>query len=93
LWRRTSICSPLEDTLATAPKGLLRRTILLDPIREDTPKRMAEYVKRHPGQIVAIRIHCNRRIDEVPITSGSSDHPTFARECPADVTRLTTSTA
>src|SRR3954453_2475591 len=60
----------LEHTLETAPKGFLKGTILLDPVREDTPARMAEYVKRHSGQIVAMRIHCTRGPDVPPTTSG-----------------------
>ena len=60
----------LEYTLDQAPKGFLKGTILLDPILNETPARMAEYVKRHPGQIIALRIHCTRRADESPTTDG-----------------------
>jgi predicted TIM-barrel fold metal-dependent hydrolase len=60
----------LEHTLNAEPKGFLKGTILLDPILDDTPARMAEYVKRHPGQIVAMRIHCTRGKGDAPTTSG-----------------------
>jgi predicted TIM-barrel fold metal-dependent hydrolase len=60
----------LEHTLDSAPKGFLKGTLLLDPILDETPKRMTEYVKRHRGQIVAMRIHCTRGRDVAPTTSG-----------------------
>ena len=60
----------LEYTLDKAPKGFLKGTILLDPTLENTPTRMAEYVKRHPKQIIALRIHCTRPRDQPPTTSG-----------------------
>lgn len=60
----------LEYTLTHAPRGFLKGTILLDGTREDTPKRMADYVKRYPGQIVALRIHCTRARNAAPTTDG-----------------------
>lgn len=60
----------LEFTLEHAPKGFLKGTILLDPIREDTPRRMEELVKRHPKQIVGLRLHSTRGRDEAPTTGG-----------------------
>ena len=39
------------------PRGLFKGTCLFDPIDPATPKRMQEIVKRHPGRIVALRIH------------------------------------
>jgi predicted TIM-barrel fold metal-dependent hydrolase len=60
----------LQHTLEHAPKGFLKGTLLMDPTLEATPERMAGYVKRHPGQIVAMRIHCTRRLDEAPTVTG-----------------------
>jgi L-fuconolactonase len=60
----------VEHTLSAAPKGFLKGTLLLDPVRDDTPRRMAEYVKRRPGGFVALRIHCTRGKDIAPTTSG-----------------------
>jgi predicted TIM-barrel fold metal-dependent hydrolase len=60
----------LEHTLETGPKSFLKGTLLLDLILDDTPRRMAEYVKRHPRKIVAMRIHCTRDRDVAPTTSG-----------------------
>lgn len=61
----------LEYTLEHAPKGFLKGTILFDSIGEDTPRRMEEIVKRHPGRIVAMRVHCTRGRNDPPTTSGT----------------------
>ena len=60
----------LEYTLATAPKGFLKGVVLLDSIAPDTPRRLADIAAKHPGKIVALRIHCTRGRNEVPSTSG-----------------------
>lgn len=60
----------VAHTIETAPDGFLKGTLLLDPIREDTPKRMAAYAKRHPGRFVSMRIHCTRPEDTPPTTTG-----------------------
>lgn len=39
------------------PRGLFKGTCLFDPIDPATPRRMEEIAKRHPGRIVALRIH------------------------------------
>jgi predicted TIM-barrel fold metal-dependent hydrolase len=40
-----------------SPKGLFKGTCLFDPLDPKTPGRMKELSKRHPGRIVALRIH------------------------------------
>jgi predicted TIM-barrel fold metal-dependent hydrolase len=60
----------LEHTLQHAPKGFLKGALVYDPIREDTPRRMEEIVRRHPNRILALRIHCTRGRNEPPTTSG-----------------------
>lgn len=39
------------------PRGLFKGTCLFDPLDPATPKRMEEIAGRHPGRIVALRIH------------------------------------
>ena len=39
------------------PRGLFKGTCLFDPLDPATPARMAEIARRHPGRIVALRIH------------------------------------
>ena len=46
--------------------GFFKGTCLFDPLRPDTPSRMAELMKRWPGRIVALRIHQNRKAGEPP---------------------------
>ncbi len=45
-------------------------TCLFDPIKPDTPDRMAELMKRNPKRIVALRIHTNRTQGVAPTTTG-----------------------
>lgn len=47
-------------------KGFFKGTCLFDPLKPDTPSRMAELTKRWPGRIVALRIHQNRKAGEPP---------------------------
>jgi predicted TIM-barrel fold metal-dependent hydrolase len=48
----------LEYSLAHEPSpGFFKGTCLFDPIDPATPKRMQALVQKHPGKIVALRIH------------------------------------
>jgi L-fuconolactonase len=48
----------LEYCLAHGPSpGFFKGTCLFDPIDPATPKRMQALVQKHPGKIVALRIH------------------------------------
>ena len=47
-------------------RGFFKGTCLFDPLRPDTPRRMAEIAKRWPNRIVALRIHQNRKAGEPP---------------------------
>src|SRR5438128_2027127 len=48
----------LEYCLAHEPsRGFFKGTCLFDPIAPDTPSRMEALAQRHPGRIVALRIH------------------------------------
>jgi predicted TIM-barrel fold metal-dependent hydrolase len=48
----------LEHCLANEPTpGFFKGTCLFDPIAPETPARMQALVDRHPGRIVALRIH------------------------------------
>jgi predicted TIM-barrel fold metal-dependent hydrolase len=76
----------LEHTLETAPRAFLKGTLVYDPIREDTPSRMEAIVRRHPKQILALRVHCTRGRAEPPTTSGpirdrDLAHPNVKRVC------------
>jgi len=42
---------------AESPKGFFKGTCLFEPQDERTGKRMGELMKRHPGRIVALRMH------------------------------------
>ena len=42
---------------AESPKGFFKGTCLFEPQDQGTGKRMAELMKRHPGRIVALRMH------------------------------------
>ncbi|MBK7926901.1 MAG: amidohydrolase family protein [Bryobacterales bacterium] len=42
---------------AESPRGFFKGTCLFEPQDERTGKRMGELVKRHPGRIVAMRMH------------------------------------
>ncbi len=46
--------------------GFFKGTCLFDPLRPETPSRMAELAKRLPNRIVALRIHQNRKSGEPP---------------------------
>jgi predicted TIM-barrel fold metal-dependent hydrolase len=50
--------------------GFFKGTCLFDPIAPDTPARMEALVKKHPGRIVALRIHENHKPGTPPTTSG-----------------------
>ena len=52
------------------PRGLFKGTCLFDPIDPATPNRMEEIAKRHPGRIVAVRIHATNGPGEPPISKG-----------------------
>jgi predicted TIM-barrel fold metal-dependent hydrolase len=60
----------LEYTLERAPQRFLKGTVLYDPVREDTPRRMEEIAARHPKRILALRVHCTRGRNDPPSTSG-----------------------
>jgi len=53
------------------PPGLFKGTCLFDPMDPATPKRMEEIVKRHPGRIVALRIHAMNAPGEPPSKTGA----------------------
>ena len=62
----------LEYCFANEPsRGFFKGTCLFDPIAPETPARMAALVKKHPGRIVAIRIHVNRARGTPPTTGGA----------------------
>lgn len=74
----------LEDTLNHAPPGFLKGTLVYDPIREDTLARMEKIVRRHPQQILALRVHCTRGRGEPATTAGpirerDLEHPNVLR--------------
>lgn len=57
----------LEYCFAHEPSaGFFKGTCLFDPLKPDTPARMADLVKRNPNRIVALRIHENRKNGEPP---------------------------
>lgn len=51
--------------------GFFKGTCLFDPIAAETPARMAALAKKHPGPIVAIRIHVNRAPGAPPTSGGA----------------------
>ncbi len=62
----------LEYCLDNEPsKGFFKGTCLFDPIAPDTPQRMAALAKRHPGRIVALRIHAMEPANTPPSTGGA----------------------
>lgn len=62
----------LEYCFAHEPRpNFFKGTCLFDPVAPDTPRRMAELVKRHPGRIVALRIHKVHAPGRAPTTSGA----------------------
>jgi predicted TIM-barrel fold metal-dependent hydrolase len=63
--------SYLEYCFANEPsKGFFKGTLLLDPISPQTPARMEQMVRKHPGRIVALRIHQVRPRGIPPSSSG-----------------------
>lgn len=64
--------SYLEHCFANEPsKGYFKGTLLLDALREDSPARVAAMVKKHPGRIVALRVHAMGERGAPPKTSGT----------------------
>ena len=51
--------------------GFFKGTCLFDPVAPQTPARMEALVKKHPGRIVALRIHENHQPGTPPTTSGA----------------------
>lgn len=47
-------------------KGFFKGTCLFDPLKPDTPARMAALKKKWPHRIVALRVHENRKTGEAP---------------------------
>ena len=63
--------SYLEYCFANEPaKGFFKGTLLIDPLAAETPGRMESMVKKHPGRIVALRIHQVRARSAAPSASG-----------------------
>ncbi len=61
----------LDYVFAHEPSpGFFKGTCLFDPIAKETPARMEALVKKHPGRIVAIRIHENHLAGTPATTSG-----------------------
>jgi len=50
-------------------RGYFKGTCLFDPIAPETPGRMEALVKKHPGRIVALRVHEWRQDCKVPPTT------------------------
>ena len=62
----------LEHCFQQEPSpGFFKGTCLFDPLAPDTPLRMEALVKKHPGRIVALRVHQMHGRDEQPWTSGA----------------------
>lgn len=51
--------------------GFFKGTCLFDPLAPGTALRMEALVKKHPGRIVALRVHQMHGRDEQPWTSGA----------------------
>jgi predicted TIM-barrel fold metal-dependent hydrolase len=51
--------------------AFFKGTCLFDPIAPQTPARLEALVKKHPGRIVALRIHENHKAGTPPTTSGA----------------------
>ena len=63
--------SYLEYCFANEPmKGFFKGTCLFDPVASSTAARVAALVKKHPGRIVALRIHENRKAGVGPTLQG-----------------------
>jgi predicted TIM-barrel fold metal-dependent hydrolase len=52
-------------------KGAFKGTCLFDPARGDTPARLKRLMARHPGRIVAFRIHAMQDRGVTPSDTGS----------------------
>ena len=64
--------SYLEYCFANEPsRGFFKGTCLFDPTAPATPARMEALVKKHPGRIVALRIHEIRKPGTPATTSGA----------------------
>lgn len=64
--------SYLEYCFANEPsRGFFKGTCLFDPTAPATPARMEALVKKHPGRIVALRIHEMRKPGTPATTSGA----------------------
>src|SRR5436309_1076767 len=50
--------------------GFFKGTCLFDPIAPDTPDRMEALIRKHPGRIVALRIHEMHKLGTPSVTSG-----------------------
>lgn len=62
----------LEYCLEHEPSpGFFKGTCLFDPIDPKTPSRMRALMERHPGSIVALRIHETRKPGTPATTSGA----------------------
>ncbi|MGH9664052.1 MAG: amidohydrolase family protein [Bryobacteraceae bacterium] len=62
----------LEYCLAHEPSpGFFKGTCLFDPIDPKTPARIRALADRHPGRLVALRIHETRKPGLPPTTSGA----------------------
>lgn len=62
----------LEFCFANEPSpGFFKGTCLFDAAAAETPQRMAALAKKHPGRIVALRIHTMRARDAAPLASGA----------------------
>ncbi|MBI4877747.1 MAG: amidohydrolase family protein [Acidobacteria bacterium] len=62
----------LEHCFANEPSpGFFKGTCLFDPIAPETPARMEALVKKHPGRIVALRMHAVQDPKLAPTTSGA----------------------
>jgi predicted TIM-barrel fold metal-dependent hydrolase len=61
----------LEYCFAHEPSpGFFKGTCLFDPVAADTPARMEALVRKHPGRIVALRIHEMHKPGTPSLTSG-----------------------
>jgi len=64
--------SYLEYCFANEPsKGFFKGTLLLDALKEDSPRRIAVMVKKHPDRICALRVHAMGERGAAPATSGA----------------------
>jgi predicted TIM-barrel fold metal-dependent hydrolase len=62
----------LEYCLEREPsQGFFKGTCLFDPIASETPRRMEALVKKHPGRIIALRVHETQDPKKPPTTAGS----------------------